>query len=858
MKRKILLTTTVLTLTCLMGWNQLSHIKETDDQKVNLLDNQQKGLILPQIEGVNIVSDKLEPMANELVKLTISPKDPLSKRINEVRVNNKIIKGQKSLEDDTISYEFKMPDNDVAIVDVFAVDLHKILIDESVKDSLSIYGVENNVAAENEVVEFRPVSYAGYYFKQVEAIDDDVEITPVEGKSNWYKFTMPSHDVTLTSVVGKNIYQLSFADNFVVEGETKEVIWNLDTESEVKDGKYYEYGKELSFKIDSVSNKYKIGNTYLDDTLLTLNEEDGKYHFTMPSYDAKINFTYDLWYRNLTLNDLSDNLSFSLKTLVDDEEKDVTDNNLVAGNEVRIYVTNDVANPHFLPTFAFKGKNSDDEEFKNINVSVTEPSLDKDYYSFIVPTYDEIDLTLQDRYGVIEEDAIYGEYEGGYNLNSSSNASASVTSNFKFRSSSYSSYEDKGLIEFVNQGDYSSLKTSTNQIFYDGVDTLFTFDLNAPQLANIKLFSKGHNNFSSSNSFAYYVSSETNTNNVSKLFIHAEFSDQTVKELYFDFETLTIYWDANYSLVSGTNGSTVGDVLEITTEDNTLLSVFEIETKGSSYSGSAHKVKSYVIDEYRGTYLPSEGESETDNLFINGYGELTIGENKYSYTLEDNLLITFVNDETRYYLLNKEDFTYSRSDDQLSGTYQFNSDEGNKTLILDGKGNATLDEVQGTYIRLAKDKIALKVENQTYYVKLDTSLNTFEFKIIDQLYEWVESSTEYTFDNENGVLKSNNYHQNSSSAEIGIRALENVTISFTYNVSSEGSYTIYDYLTIKRNDEVILTKLGGKQGTGDVDYSIELQAGDTLTFIYSKDSSGDGGDDCALIKNLKIYGISIL
>ena len=95
-----------------------------------------------------------------------------------------------------------------------------------------------------------------------------------------------------------------------------------------------------------------------------------------------------------------------------------------------------------------------------------------------------------------------------------------------------------------------------------------------------------------------------------------------------------------------------------------------------------------------------------------------------------------------------------------------------------------------------------------------------------------------------GVLTSGNNGINNSTSVYKITANSKVTVSFEYKVSSESNY---DKLIIALNG---IEKVN-KSGTMSYEsYTITLDAGDVLTFTYSKDGSQHSNDDNAYIKNL--------
>ena len=107
----------------------------------------------------------------------------------------------------------------------------------------------------------------------------------------------------------------------------------------------------------------------------------------------------------------------------------------------------------------------------------------------------------------------------------------------------------------------------------------------------------------------------------------------------------------------------------------------------------------------------------------------------------------------------------------------------------------------------------------------------------------VSNSTSYPWSSSNGVLTSTNKGANTSSTYT-ITAKMPVKIEFYYMTSSEKNY---DELIVKKNDTVVLECSGT---TSYVLCSVNLLAGEKLTFTYSKDGSQSSGSDCASIKDL--------
>lgn len=124
--------------------------------------------------------------------------------------------------------------------------------------------------------------------------------------------------------------------------------------------------------------------------------------------------------------------------------------------------------------------------------------------------------------------------------------------------------------------------------------------------------------------------------------------------------------------------------------------------------------------------------------------------------------------------------------------------------------------------------------------------------------EWVETppytittsgSNQFTY--ADGVWTSGNKGKSDSTSSFKITALDNITVTFSYKVSSEARY---DKLTISKTGESEITE------SGEVDYTEKtfvLKAGETLEIKYKKDGSGNKGGDSVYIKDLTINGMAI-
>ena len=98
-----------------------------------------------------------------------------------------------------------------------------------------------------------------------------------------------------------------------------------------------------------------------------------------------------------------------------------------------------------------------------------------------------------------------------------------------------------------------------------------------------------------------------------------------------------------------------------------------------------------------------------------------------------------------------------------------------------------------------------------------------------------------------GLLTSGGKGVNNAVSTYTITTDAAINVTFEYKVSSE---KYCDKLTIKKGTEVLVNGISGS--TEYQALTVTLQAGEVLTFTYSKDGSGNTGDDCAYIKDLTI------
>ncbi len=888
MKKNILIFSAVLAVTALAGYSFAKlneNIKPVDNPPVinQVEDNHEEApeqvlpekdvketysVKLPSIEGLELSLDKVEPNVGDSVKLFVKNVNPNGKRVNKVTINNRVVEGKVTSSSNIVEYNFIMPAQDVA-VEIVAVEVYGISVAEEVKNALALVGC-SSIAAEGDVVEFRPAVYSGFWFYGVKAVEEDVVVSKVAGKEGYYSFTMPNHAVTLTAETGVNVYQITVEG--LKDADGKEILSLAG--GEVYDGRYYECGKKLRFRFNNDTQQYKFSKAKLNGKELSLDETDGYFHIEMPSYDSVITAEYEAWYRKiLPVVDSTESYDMTIKTVVNGEVVDVTDNNLLAEQEVRIYVTaqEGVDVTHKMESFTIKTGDKEDK----LSDSSMKPTYNEEggYYSFNMVSYDFLQITLNEVEAPFKGHAILGMYDSGYKTNNYSNYKADVTAAGKLAFTSYGSaiganptfgtYYDLNPVE-NEQNHYtmvyqSSYSTTNYDVYHRNGFMFVTSYTNSSTDATLtvgKRYSTYGYVFGKNKQGVNVVDGETaetgyttyairvtqpglGSDEFTKEYFHITFNNGDVVSAYYDYSTLTLYWDVTVETYSqGENMFAAGTKSYIKDAEGNILDLISFKSTDYKYNGYEHLAELVSLDGLEGTYTGASG-----NMVVTGWGDITIGEIAGTYTVLENGQLEVVTEAgIVYYTIDSTAKTYVRVTDTYEGTY---TGVDGKTFTLDGFGGYTCsDGTSGTYAVTDKASNCIEIEGVTY--QFDKVNHAF----VRLSYLITNNETEYTFvaDSTTGVLTSNNVGKNSSYAKLSIVAKEQITVSFTWNVSSESGC---DKFNVLLNDtKVVADKSGEESGN----YTVTLNPGDKLTLQFYKDSSVAKGEDKAWIENFAIDG----
>ena len=111
------------------------------------------------------------------------------------------------------------------------------------------------------------------------------------------------------------------------------------------------------------------------------------------------------------------------------------------------------------------------------------------------------------------------------------------------------------------------------------------------------------------------------------------------------------------------------------------------------------------------------------------------------------------------------------------------------------------------------------------------------------------ANSSYYFKGDGTVFTSNNGGAANSTAQTILTAKYDMTVSFAYSYSSEANY---DKFTLKFGNVTVENAVSGSTTTKQ--YSGNINAGGTITFIYTKDGSQNTNDDKCTFRNMSVTG----
>lgn len=753
----------------------ISVIAELTKYKISLPQDLPAGISM-------ILSESGDVLPGEEVKLYVRNSVKESKRIEAVKVNGDTISGLRTNDSECTLYTFNMPKGAV-VVTAEIIDVYKVSVSSELS---SILGLEGNViAASGETVNITPIFFTNnHWAKNFRAVESDVDLIVSDTVPGAYTFVMPQHTVTITAdfgYIGHKIIYDTTSDLYSVEFKDSTDV--------------YVTNEIAKFKVTPKTVDVNIDGVKVNNVALPSPDDEGYYSIQMDDKDITIEPIISYNYKEIVLAE-NDYFDFTLTTSIDDSVVAV-DNNVLSNQTVIVTSTrNDTASTSsnmMVSGFKVYGGSSS-EDCAEITVGMT--NMGNGQFSFTTSTsyrYYRLEAIVEVPF--TEETDMIGDYDTGFRPYYGNNYKSKIETSGDFYYSSTANSEPKTKVGTLTQdeADTRCFKTGTKYVHFNGEDSILFVDSTAR--GGTYLYSKGKGGISLSSSdngahtYSYML---IESSKMLKQFIHMECKNGDVVTVYYDYTTNQCVWNAKATVVSGTDGFTVDDKILITDADNNKLALFGLTKKDTYSNGYQHAVKEETLDDFAGTYTPLNGEQGSDNLIVTGYGIVQIGENEYFYTIDGDYLIVSINDESKYFVLDKENNTYQKSlgpTDTYEGSYTLNE----STIIIDGYGNATIGEVEYTYTIKNGYLIFKDSANVETYYEVDKTNKTLTVVEEISLYAGTQYSGTYT----NNEYSEKTYYKLvidfTSSSECHITYTYGTSLSTNTNYTefnNDGTYTV--------------------------------------------------------------------
>ena len=521
---------------------------------------------LPQENGFEITSNHTAPEADTTVEIYVKNLNPNARRLDALKLNGDALIGKRTNAEDVMIFTFKMPAGRNAVITVEAVDVYAVTVSTSVKDALSLSGIGDGLYAAGETVTFRPTTYAGFWYNEIALVDSDVTLTR-DGDN--YSFVMPAHLVTVTATTGENVYLVRCVQdpNYSVSLERETVM---------------EHGSQVSFRVTLNDPDLEIVAVTIDGE--SLQDSSGVYTFSMPAHPVLISVSYHKVYKQITVVD-SDHFSASLTTVVEEgnDPVAVTEDNVLSGQKVLVAVadkTPDTDHNFSVDAVSVSGADSSDGMYTDLELSVVEES--KNVFCFAAPSdYRFLRVEIEEKESVSVPSGSFL----GFRPDSSTGGDQELTISADGLVTA-SLYSDIPLT--LVEGNHFTLEYTFyswiyyyDYFFHPSADMIFEFNKGYKSSPTADI-TPGYR-YSATKVYVrdtlytpdYYSilikDPSTGVDDYVYQFYSITCSDGTERTCFYNYETLTVYWDVRLTLVSGADGKTSGDVVEVKTAEGDLL-----------------------------------------------------------------------------------------------------------------------------------------------------------------------------------------------------------------------------------------------------------------------------------------------
>lgn len=657
-------------------------------------------VVLPNdVAGVSITASNLTPEAGEEVSLYVTTTAPESRRVDAVKVNGETLQGTASDTAHCMIYTFTMPSGRNAAVTVEAVDVYAVGVADSVQAYLSLAGIGNGLFAAGETVTFTPTTFAGYWYKYVAVVEEDVILTPVEN-SGAYTFTMPSHAVTITAVTGENVYAVTY--------DSTDGNYSIN----ISNGKTYAIGSTVTFTVTSRGYDSKITGVRVEGQLLEPDADTtNTYSFVMPTYPVEISVDYDLMYRSFTTVS-SDHFDASLKTVIDDEEVDVTDSNVLSGKKVYIYVsdkTPDVAHKFVVKDITVKYGSTAETTTSSLTVTKESDGV----YSFT--TYASstalfYTVTVNEYESAVKGLSIIGSYTAYHPYYSSStDFTIDEGANLKIGTSNYGTLA-------ADPEDANHFTASSYHVFYnEALDAILVIGSSfSYTYLGVK---ENYTTLTSDSSFETFAL-KLNTTASKMQYFQMTLDDGSVITALYSFDTNSVEWSVTAEM-SGTEEPGVGSIYTIKSASGSVLARWKVTKVHTKSDGYQHDVEVLPSDGYQGQYANGE-----DTLSLDGYGEATYNGETGTYVVDNGVVVVTLGSGSHYFVVDTEALTFADSaapTDGYEGTYTGAAGD----LVLDGYGSCSFGGETDLTYELTGSAIVVKATSGDVKYFLDRTSHTY-------------------------------------------------------------------------------------------------------------------------------------
>ena len=756
-------------------------------------------IVLPtNISGIQFSVNNDKPHAFEKITLSVRVNSYLTKRVDKITMNGTVLNGYSSDEENLTYYNFVMPLRQNAVIEAEIAEVYEIKLADAVKDYITLdYSITPKVAAAGENVQFKVASYAGYWFKYVTAVEEDVIL---QEQGGIYSFTMPAHDVTISATTGAQLYSV-YLKTEKEEVEDSKFYRFVG----VEDGQTFEVGSSVKFTIETTNVDYIVNKVLADQTEISLEEEATEYSFVMPAYDVELSCLYDIAYRNVVAK-TSTHYKAIVTTEVNGEEVPV-DNNVIKGQ--RVYVDSEELpgeeSNFVFDKFAYRG-GDDAESAEDISIGLTY-SGGRNYFE-MPEDYKYIEVIPVEREVIFK----YSPYVGTYNTSihtwygQDATGEIDIDGVLTLASSTYQLVKDEeDPSHFTVEG-----KDAAHVFIYDND---FVLAYTGTGKGDTYLLAKNRGARIWKNGFSYSVALLNGSNVEKQLLklslegIAGDDADSTVEPsevtVFVDYTENKAYWNVEIVKLAGAgyHKDDIFAVREAGVEDETYLTLMKITDEKGSTDGYQH----FGTTEVDATAETKTYTGELGDLYFNKYGGIAVDGEVVDPELTENK-IKFTKGGTTYELTLDEgagtyEVTYNSDTDDFSAImYSWKTEsepaaENNPvTLKIDDTGKAVLN-VEGAEVEnWSNVEFDFKVRNKNVYTFESQSNGELVVTLSDDgttitfVYEQGGATGETIYNLPYGSVIGNTYKGSYSSYKFSVQFIDTNNLIF---ITQSGSSTEY-------------------------------------------------------------------